>query len=139
MQDALDDLERVVAPLEADQELSRRPERVDRVVHRLDAATGFREAQVRQRIGLVESDHAPEYVDGVAIPPRALQSYRGLVVRRERVAGEPELRVDGRELRDDVPVAILELRDVLLDELADLLVNRDGFQRETQIGRASCR
>ena len=70
------------------------------------------------------------FVDGVAIAPRALQTRGDLVVCSERVAGEPELGIDGRELGDDVPVAIFQLRDVLLDELADLLVDRDRLQRE---------
>src|SRR5262249_30132063 len=98
MKDPLDDLERVVPALEPDQELRRGPERVDRVVHRLDATTGFCEPEVRQWIGLVERDHATEHVDRVAVPSAPLQAYRDLVVGGERVAREAELRIDRREL-----------------------------------------
>jgi len=44
MQDALDDLERVVAALQVEQELGRRPERLDGLVEGLDATAGFGQA-----------------------------------------------------------------------------------------------
>jgi len=85
---------------------------------------------VRQRIRGVERHHLPEDVDGVPVAAGALQPDRDLVVGRECVRRQAELGVDRRELRNDLPVPVFEVRDVLLDELADLFVDRDRLQRE---------
>ena len=66
--------------------------------------------------------------------PAFWQPRRDLVVGRERVAGQAELGVDLGELRDDVAVAVGEMRRVLADDLADLLVDGDRFEREA-LGR----
>ena len=50
MQDALDDFEGVFAALEVDEKLGRPPEKLDGLVEALDAAAGFGEAQMGQRI-----------------------------------------------------------------------------------------
>src|SRR5438552_16220710 len=99
MENALDDLQRIVAAVQANQKLGSGPERVDRLVDRLDAATGLREAEMRQRIRRIERDHSPEHIDGVSVPAVALQSGCDLVVRGERVTREAELRVARGELR----------------------------------------
>ena len=88
------------------------------------------EAQVRERVLRVEVDDLAEDVDGVAVAACALVARRHLVVGGERVARQPELGVRLGELRDDVPEAVLEVGDVLVDDLADLLVDRDRLEVE---------
>ncbi len=130
VQDALDHLERVVTPLEAQQQLCSGPKRLDRFVEALDAATRFRQAQMRQRVLRVEPDHLAEDFDRFAIATRTLQARRHFVVGGERVAGQAELGIDLGQLGHDVPVAIGQIRSVLLDQLADLLVDGDCLERE---------
>ena len=74
MQDALDTLSASSRRCRFNSELGRRPERVDRLVQRLDAAAGLGEAQVRQRVGRVELDHLAEDLDRVAIACRPFGS-----------------------------------------------------------------
>ena len=88
------------------------------------------EAQVGQRVGRIELDDLAEDLDGLGVAVLALQARRDLVERGERVARQPELLVELGELRRDVRVRLLELRDVLRDDLADLLVDGDRLQRE---------
>jgi hypothetical protein len=130
VQDTLDHLDGVVTPAEPEQELPGAPKKPDGFVQALHPTARLGEPQVRQRVRRIELDHSTENVDGLAIATAALQPGRHLVVGGERVAGQPELRVDLGELRDDMAVAIRELRRVLLDELADLLVDGDGLERE---------
>jgi len=63
---------------------------------------------------------------GVAVLP--LEARRHLVERGEGVARQTELLIELGQLRRDVRVLVLELGDVLRDDLADLLVDRDGLQ-----------
>jgi hypothetical protein len=90
----------------------------------------FREAKVGQGIGRVELDDTPEHVDRFGVALLALQPGRVLVERGERVAREAELLIEIREQRSDVTVSLLEMRDVLRDEFANLLVDGDRLQRE---------
>ncbi len=83
-----------------------------------------------QRVGRVELHDLAEDVDRLTFAALALQPRRHLVEGGERVARQPELLVELCELRRDVRVLVLELRDVFRDDLADLLVDRDGFERE---------
>src|SRR5690606_12162362 len=53
------------------------------------------------------------------------------VIGRKRVAGQPELRVDLGGLWYDVTEAIGQLRGMLPDQLPDLLVDGDCFERKT--------
>jgi hypothetical protein len=131
VEQALEDLERVVVPAELDEDVGRDRKLLDRAVGVLHARQRLREPQVRQRIGRIELDELAEDVDRVAIAPRLLQPRRDLVVRRERIGHETELRVQLRELRNDVSVTVLEVRNVLVDDLADLLVDGDRLERET--------
>ena len=89
------------------------PNSSDRAVDVLRAREGLGEAQVRQRVGRVELDDLAEDVDRLPVAVLALQARRHLVERGERVARQTELLVELRELRRDVRVLVLELRDVL--------------------------
>ena len=80
------------------------PERTDRVIERVNAAAGFGQTQMGQRVRLVESDHLAKYFDGFRVAPLRLEMPCDLVVRRERVAGEVELAVDLSQLWGDVQV-----------------------------------
>jgi hypothetical protein len=134
MQDSFDHPQGVVVATEIEQQLGGRPERFDGFVDVLHATARLGQAQVRQRIGRVELDHLAEDVDRLAVARVLLQATRDFVVRRQRIARQAELRVDLGELRDDVSVAVREVRRVLADQLANLLVNRDRLQREA-LGR----
>ena len=83
-----------------------------------------------QRIGRIELDDLAERRDGLRVLARTLQAGRHFVERRERVRGETELLVQLRELGRDVPVLLLELRRVLGDQLTNLLVDCNRFERE---------
>ncbi len=85
---------------------------------------------VRQRVRGIEVDDLPEDLDRLTVSVLPLQPGGDFVERREGVAGQPQLLIELRELRADVRVPVLELRDVLRDDLADLLVDRDRFQGE---------
>jgi hypothetical protein len=92
--------------------------------------SALREPHPRQRVAAVDLDHLLEDLDGFAIATSALIARRDLVPGAERVAREPELRVDLREPRRHVPVAIGQLRRVRTDQLPNLLVDGDGLERE---------
>ena len=112
VQQALEDLERVVAPAQLDELPGGDAELEHRAVDVLRARERLGEAQVRQRVGRVELDDLAEDLDGFLVAVLALQARRHLVERRERVARQAELLVELRELRRDVRVLVLELRDV---------------------------
>src|SRR5262249_47623467 len=128
LEQALDDLQRVVAPAEAHEDVGRGAELLDGGVDVLDPHERLSKAEVRERVLRVELDDLAEDVDRVAIAVRALVPRRHLVVGGERVAHEAELNVSFGELRDDVAEAVLEVRDVLVNDLADLLEDRDRFR-----------
>lgn len=130
VQEALDDLQRVLAAPELHELPGGDAELADRALGVLRARERLGQAQVRQRVGRVELDDLAEDLDGLRVAVLALQARGDLVERGERVARQPELLVELRELRRDVPVALLELGHVLRDDLADLLVDRDGLQGE---------
>ena len=125
LEQALDDLERLVAAAELEQDLRRLAELLDRAVDVAHAHVRVGEAQERERVRRVEVGYLAEDVDDVALATGSGEARRQLVVRRERVAHVAELRVDLRELRDDVAEPVLQVRDVLLDDLADLFVDRE--------------
>jgi len=85
---------------------------------------------MRERVLRVEPDHLREDVDRLAIAPGTLQTSRDLVVGRKRVARQAELRVDLGQLGHDMPIAVGQVRRMLLDQLADLLVDGDRLERE---------
>ncbi len=89
LEEALDHLERVVAPAQLEEDLRRRAEALDGAVDVLHPHERLGEAQVRERVLRVEVDDLAEDVDGVAIAAGALVARGHLVVRRERVAGQP--------------------------------------------------
>ncbi len=122
MQEALEHLQRIVVPS--------RSEVTDRVVDVPRARIRLGEAKVREWIGVVEIDDLPEDLDRARFLPHALELRRDFVVGIERVGHEAELRVELGELRRDVRIALGDLGDVLLDDLADLFVNSDGLERE---------
>ena len=95
-----------------------------------DARERLGEAEVRERVRRIERDDLAEDVDRLRVALLALEARRDLVERGERVADEPELLVELGELRRDVRVPLFEVRHVLLNDLADLLVDRDGLERE---------
>ena len=130
VEQALDHLERVVAPTEPDELRRREAELGHRRLGVLHARERFGQAEVREGVGRVELDDLPEDVDRLRVLALPLKARRHLVEGGERVAGQPELLVQLRELRRDVPVLVFELRGVLRDELADLLVDRDRLERE---------
>ena len=115
------------------------PNSSDRAVDVLHARERLGEAQVRERVRRIELDDLAEDVDRLAVAVLALQARRDLVERGERVARQPELLIELGELRHDVRVPVFELRDVLGDDLADLLVDRDRLERETLAARRTCR
>ncbi len=130
MKQPLNHLERVVAATE----LRQLPRRDGELRHGSVAVLGMRErfgeAQVRQRIGRVELDDFAEDFDGFVVAALPLQPRGHLVERRQRIARQSELLVELGELGRDVRVFLLELRDVLRDDLADLLVDGDGLERK---------
>ncbi len=130
LEEPLHHLERVVAPPELEQDLRRGAEALEGAVDLLHPHERLGEAEVRERVLRVEIDDLAEDVDGVPIPPGALVAGGYFVVGGERVAGEPELGVRLGELGDDVPEAVLQVGDVLVDDLADLLVNGDRCEVE---------
>ena len=89
---------------------------------------------MREGIGGVERDDLRKHFDGASVLPRALQLRGDLVVRGERVAHQAELGIQLGELRRDVPVAIGEIRGRASDDLANLFVDSDCFQREALRG-----
>src|SRR5690606_32950011 len=91
------------------------------------------ETQVGERVGRIELDDPPEDVDRLRIALLPLEPGRHLVERGERVARQAELLIELRELRRDVPVPLLEVRYVLADDLADLLVDGDRLEREALV------
>jgi hypothetical protein len=126
----LGDLQRVVAAPELHELPGGDGELADGAVRILRARESLREAKVRQGIGGVEVDDPPEDVDRLGVAVLTLEAGRNFVEGRERVARQPELLVELGELRRDVRVPVLELGDVFRDDLADLLVDRDGLQGE---------
>src|SRR5690606_42070826 len=112
------------------QQLRSGPERLDRFVQGLHATARLREPQVGQRIRLVEADHLAKHLDRVAVAATALESRGDLVIRRERVARETQLRVDLRQPGHDVSVAIGALRTVLSRQLSHLPGGGAGFEPE---------
>ena len=133
MEQALEHLQRVVAPANPRELRGGGLELVDGALDVLHARERFGEPQVRERIGRIELDDLPEDVDRFLIFLLPLQARRDLVEGGERVARETELLIELGELRRDVPVPLLELRDVLRDDLADLLVDGDRFEREALV------
>ena len=99
LQQALDDLERVVAPPEPHELPGGDPELDHRAVDVLDARQRLGKAQVRQRVGRIELDNLAKDLDGLRVAVLALQAGGDLVERRERVARQPELLVELGELR----------------------------------------
>ncbi len=134
MQDALDYFQSVVGAFQVQKQLGGRPKRLDGFVERLNATAGFGQTQVRQRIAGVQLDHFAEYLDGVAVAAGALESRRYLVPGGQGIASQAQLGIDVGQLGNDMSVAIGQIRRVLLDQLADLFVDRDGFERETLRG-----
>ena len=139
VEQALDDLERVVAAAELHELPGGDPELEHRAVDVLRARQRLGQAQVRQRVGRIEIDDLAEDLDGLLVAVLPLEARRDLVERGERVARQPELLVELGELRRDVRVLVLELRDVPRDDLADLLVDRDRLQREALAARRTSR
>ena len=90
---------------------------------------------MRQRVLRVELDDLAEDVDGVAIAAGALVA-RAPPRRRRRARrwSRPSCGVRLGELGHDVAEALLEVGDVLVDDLADLLVDRDRLEVEA-LGR----
>ncbi len=84
LEEALDDLERVVAAAQLEEDLGRGAESLDGVVDVLDPHERLRQAQVRERVLRVEVDDLAEDVDGVAIAPGTLVAGGHLVVGGER-------------------------------------------------------
>jgi hypothetical protein len=89
-----------------------------------------RHPQVGDGVLRVELEDLLEDVEGVSLAPLVPQPRRDLVVGRQGVAGQSQLGVDLGQARDDVAVLGLEMAGVALDDPADLLVDRDGFDRE---------
>jgi len=90
VEQALEDLQRVVAAPQLEQLRGGGAELLDRRVHVLDARERLGEAQVGQGIGGIELDDLPEDVDRLAVALLALQACRDLVEGGERVARQAE-------------------------------------------------
>ncbi len=130
LEDALDDPQRIVLPADLEEDLGRDGELLGRAVEVADARIGVGQPQVRDRVRRIERDDLLEDVDGVAVAPDDLEAGGHLVVVGERVGAQVELGQQLRELRHDVAEAILQVRGVLLNNLADLLVDRDRLNAE---------
>ena len=133
MEQSLEDLDRVVASSDARELRARGLELHHRAFDVLHAAEGLRQAKVRKRVRGIELDDPTEHFDRFLIALLALEARRDFVEGRERVARQTELLIEIRELRCNVPVFLFEMRDVLRDDLADLLVDRDRFEREALV------
>jgi hypothetical protein len=130
MEQALDDLERIVPAAEANELRRRETELGDRGLVVLHARERFGEAEVGEWVGRIELDDPPEDVDRLLVLVLPLELGRHLVEGGERVARQTELLVQLRELGRDVPVPLLERRRVFANQLADLFVDGDRFERE---------
>ena len=127
---AVEDLEGVVAAPELGEQARGGAELGDRAVDVLRPQQRLGQAQVGQRVRRVELDDLAEDVERLAVAALLLQTRRDLVEGLQGVARQPERLVKLGELRRDVGVLVLELRDVLPDDLADLLEDGDRLQRE---------
>ena len=87
--------------------LAATPELFDGAVDVLRAGKGLGEAQVRQRVGGVELDDAPEHLDGLDVFVARLQLGGDFVQGGDGVRDEPELLVQLGELRGDVRVTLV--------------------------------
>jgi hypothetical protein len=130
MEQALDDLQRIIPAAETNELRRGEAELGDRGLVVLHSRQRLGEAQVGERVGGIELDDLAEDVDRFLVLVLPLEAGRHFVEGGEGVAGQPELLVELGELRRDVPVALFELRRVLRDQLADLLVDGDRFERE---------
>ncbi len=130
VEEALEHLDGVVAAPELRELRAGRAELRDGAVEVFVARERLGEPEMRQRVRRIEIDDAPEHFDRFGVAPLALQPRRDFVERCERVADEAELLVELRQLRRDVAVFFFELREMLRDDLADLLVDGDRFERE---------
>ncbi len=131
VEQALEDLERVVSATELDEQRGGLAELRHCAVGVPRAREGLGEAQVRDRVRRIERDDLAEDVERLGVALLTLVARRDLVERGERVAHQPELLIELGELRRDVRVPLFEVRHVLLHDLADLLVDRDGLERES--------
>ena len=130
MKEAIEHLQCVVDAAHLDELTGRHAELADGVVVVLRSREGLRQPQVRERVIGVELDDLAEDLDRLLVPVLALEARRHFVQRPDRVARQPELLVELRELRREVRVPVFELGDVLGDDLANLLVDRDRFEGE---------
>src|SRR5688500_11209173 len=78
----------------------------------------------------VELDQLAEKIERLRVMPATLELRRDLVVSNERVVGDAELLVELSQLKRNVTVAVRDLGDLPLDDLANLLVDRDGLECE---------
>ncbi len=134
VEESLENFERVVAATELDEESGGLSELADGAVGVTRTRERFGESQVRQRIRRVERDDLAEHVERFLIALLTREAHRDFVERGERVAHETELLIELGELRRDVRVALFEVRDVLADDLADLLVDCNRLEREALLG-----
>ena len=141
VEEALEDLERVVAPAELDEE-RRRLGRTRRRRRRCPSTRESASARRRCGSGFVGSS-VDDLAEDVDAPRRRAAGAERRVATSSSAASaslvEPELLIELGELRRDVRVAVLEVRDVLRDDLADLLVDRDRLEREALLRVEACR
>ena len=131
IEQAVEDLERVVGPAQLHHDFCRSPESFDGLVDVAQTGARVRHPQVRDRVRRVKFHHLFEDVEGVAFTSVLAQPGGHLIVGGQGVAGKAEVDVDLGQPGNDVPVAILKVAGVPTNDAADLLENRDGFDRKT--------